>query len=355
MFSDRTGYSEDVFEKFNATGTLNTPYSLIGYVKNEDSGNFFSFVDFSSSLAPLSFEKTRDSPYVYHKPKNLDWKIGGACNVGEAIVFKECSDPNDKSSCERNLYDEVWQVHSTGDYPNVNDYYTGDMEFYFAYSCYDPKMSFADTFERKYLYNGQCVGYQDSDGRGEEYSTEKYCLDALEDQREEQQEQEKARQEELRLDNLEEQCEDNGGDFNRNRERCTYPEPEEDDSSNDNTNDDSTNTDDTNTDSGTDEGNLDSGDTSTDDTSTDSGDSTTDDSTNTGGSSDGDSLTCSAYEDQKEGECKFSVSKLFSDNGIKDYWEDKPLNIVGAVFLVLVIIFLVIPTVRMKTKKGGKK
>ncbi len=336
--------SEDTLTKFSAVGTIPVGDSFIGLTNKimNPKGQFFSFVDYSSNLAPISFQKIRESPHVYAKTPNLDWKVGSECRVGEVIVFKYCSNPNDRSTCTQNIFDEVWQVHRTGDYPNFKDFYTNDMNFYFAYVCYDPKMSFPDNFERKYLFNNACVNYKESNGRGTEYSTEKFCLDALqkiqEKERIEQQKLEAERQEKLRLDNLERQCRDNGGSFDRNRERCNYPtqtpspspspspspEPNPEPDYNEDTNVDDTNYNDEST--------------------------NTDSSNNTNDSK----VTCKAYEVKENDSCSFSFKKIFTTNGFVEYWNENPLYVIFAIIMILILLVLFIPTKKVDKKRGNK-
>lgn len=330
--------SEDTLEKFNAVGNIPVGdfFALESNILlNPTRMQEFNFVGPTSASAVL-YSKMYDSPYIYKHSPGENVYMGARCEEGQLIKFTFCDSANDKSSCTTNMFDNLWQVHKSNNYPVARDFYIDDMEFYWSYSCYKAYTTYADI-EKNYLYNGQCVGFDVSLGKGEKFDTQKYCLEALEEQEEaERIAQEKAealRQEEIRIDNLEKQCEAKGGDFSRSKERCTIPEPKED-TSNTGSTDKSGSTDTTD---------------NTDNTQTDSTDNT-----NTGGTTtttkDDSIVSCKAYESVQDNKCKFSFSKVFTTKGFSEYWDEEPFIVVFAGLVMLILVTIFVPK-----KKGGNK
>lgn len=330
--------SEDTLEKFNAVGNIPVGdfFALSSNILNPNKVQEFNFIGPTSSQAYL-YSKMYDSPYIYKHSPGQNYYMGSRCTEGQLILFTFCDSSNDKSTCKTNMFDNLWQVHSRNNYPIAKDFYIDDMDFYWSYSCYKAYTTYSDI-EKNYLYNGQCVGYDVSLGKGEKFETQKYCLSALEDQKEEERiAQEKAeaeRQEQIRIANLEKQCKSQGGTFKVSTEKCTLPTPKTPTTPTDNT--DTTNVDDTSTVSEPD---------NTDDTTSDS---TTD--TNTDSTKDS-TPSCNAYEINENGDCSFSFSKIFTTKGFVAYWDENPLAIVLTGIIILIVLVLVIPN----PKKGGKK
>lgn len=334
MFFGDNVQSEDTLEKFNAVGSIPVSNSFIALTDSimNPEGQFFTFVNVKNTQTAY-FMKTTEQNYVFHHTPNQGAVYSGAkCKVGEVIRFKFCTDPNNKGSCFTDMFDELWQVHKSNDYPIFRDFYVNDMDFYYSYTCYEPLEMFPDTFERRYLYNNKCVSYDESQGKGTDYEFENFCLEALQEQQEaERIAQEKAealRQEKLRLDNLEDQCQDKGGTFTRSTEKCVIP----------------TTTTTTPTTQPTTEPNntRDTTTTPTDNTQT----TTTTTTSNTGSI-----VSCKTYEKVEDNKCSFSISKVFSSKGFSAYWNEEPLIVVfaGLVLLILVIVFV------PKKSSGGKK
>ena len=63
-------------------------------------------------------------------------------------------------------------------------------------------------------------------------------------------------------------------------------------------------------------------------------------------------LVCRAYQEYKDGKCTFSITKLFTGNGIKDVWEDFTYEMIAGIVILLIIIVLII-VLRKPKAMGG--
>ena len=236
LFRD-TPLSEEQLVSFKATGQAfeDSFISTEDYLNQE--GQFFAFVDVPVTQVS-KFTKTYESSNVHRSPASvshyLSSKKGEKCNVGEVIRYKFCqiSDSQvedfltgkriyDKSNCNTDIFAQLWQVQDTNnDHPITKDYSIYTKEFYYTYSCYEPGQMFADDFEKSYLVNGKCVGSKDANGRGTDYGTEKYCLIAL--QQEKDPNYVNPELEDENVQQLIQDCKDFGGNFNTAKLTCEF-------------------------------------------------------------------------------------------------------------------------------------
>ncbi len=189
-----------------------------------------NFVDVDNVQTNFYFE-TYDNPKVYHHVPFSDVEAGGQCKTGEVIRFKFCSSNSKKGSCIADIFDQLWQVHYKGNYLNWQDfgsdnYPINSLDFYYSYTCYEPLQIFPDTFERKYLYNGECLNFEESGGNGVDYGTERYCLEAkqgeLTQETRDVSSSSSSQSDEQVFDDERRICEDNGGQWNSDSLSCKY-------------------------------------------------------------------------------------------------------------------------------------
>lgn len=332
--------SEDTLQRFDAFGESPVPSSFITIAKsliNPTIAQQFTFVNVDTAQA-LYYQKTTDPPYVWEHTPGKNVITGGKCAVGEVILFKFCTQPNNKASCFANMFDQLWQVHESGDYLVMTEYYINDKQFYYSYTCYEPYEIFPDDFERGFLDGNVCVGAKDASSNAVDYGTELKCLEALDKKIQAEKDSntggatEPTTQDtqEALLQAAEKQCNDEGGTFDRGTEVCTLP-----------TTTDTSITKDTTTQT-----------TSNTDTTTQS---TSDTTNQNGGEDEKIPSVCEPYEEYVNNlYCEFRINKLLSDQGFNAYYNKNPAQSVIGIIVLLVIIFSGV-SYYIKNKKGGKK
>lgn len=368
-------------------------FSAFSPVLNPSFGQSYTFVDVKASDAS-SFTKKLEASGIFYKPKGVQVITGNRCEVGDLVRFVICDNQNSKASCTTDMFTEMWQIQSTSDYLNTKDFYVHDLELYYTYSCYKADEIYADDFERSFLYEGKCQSRADTNGRGKDYGTEKFCLEALAEIEEAQiQEEEEDRQQQIEVQLREqeeqkrEQNEQSGntcsggsvyakdsasGYCQKFSQKCDVPTGWNIVSSCSSTTTSGTTTTTTTTneegsqvsvsgntititDSSICEIHVAERDTELDNLCSDYGfvqDSTShgcklnnelrvtckQESTN---NEDSIALTCDAYEKiTADNKCKFSITSLFTGDGFKEYYRDEPLAVVIGI-LVLAILGIV--------------
>ena len=307
-----------------STGSLsgNSFFSSEKYINIRD---MFAF-DFvaQSSLQAIFYQKTFESD-IYIKPKNFNVVMGINCDVGEATRYFICSDANLKSSCNTDMFDNLWLVEDTYNHLESQNFYIDDLEFHYSYICYDPQGDITGVdlgFEHSFLVDNKCVSELEANGRGIDYETEKFCLDALiniiEDETQEESELEK-----LRVACL-------SGDGSWTNEKCTYPptsSTDEQDCEDDGklwtgvscivkpTTDDSTRT-------------------TTTTTTTNDDEEVTDTTTTTKENS----VLCKDYELLVDGlRCEFSFANVFTNEGFSQFYDDNQMPMIIGIAVILIV------------------
>ena len=163
-----------------STPSTHTSFIVGTTIENDDSFNLLAFINIDTSFGVLQYNVVRSAGIYEYLGNGFSVSTGIKCNRNEAVRFTYCDNKNSKSSCKKDIFDNMWQVKSSSDFMNFADFYTSNTDgFYYTYSCYDIGATDRFETEKAYLYQNKCTDYDGSNGKGIDYKTELLCLDKL--------------------------------------------------------------------------------------------------------------------------------------------------------------------------------
>jgi len=322
-FNQKMAITEDELSFYEDRKSEIPTFDFIGfnnYINSEKS----QVLDFITTPSALAFQYTKlyDASGTFLKPKGMNVVMGAQCNNGDYIRYMICSGTS-KSTCTQDMFANLWQVAYAGNYLESSKYYINDLEFRWSYTCYKAIVTAVPTELYLYLDGNKCVQKAQASTSAIKYTTESACTTALKELLAKQQAQLDL-QKQIEAERV--VCTNNGGTFKESTRSCAMPQvtiqptlP-------------SSNTQTTTTPTTTTNTNV-----STTTTTPSSNNQTT-----TTQTEEEIKLNCKAYENVENSKCSFSTSKLFSDQGLKEFYTENPLAIIFAVIIVIGGIFLVV-------------
>lgn len=163
-----------------STPSTHTSFIVGTTIENDDGFNLLAFINIDTSFGVLQYNVVRSAGIYEYLGNGFSVSTGIKCNRNEAVRFTYCDNKDSKSSCKKDIFDNMWQVKSSSDFMNFADFYTSNTDgFYYTYSCYDIGATDRFETEKAYLYQNKCTDYDGSNGKGIDYKTELLCLDKL--------------------------------------------------------------------------------------------------------------------------------------------------------------------------------
>jgi hypothetical protein len=170
------------------------------------------------------YKLTYKNPTTIKHPSGLNAYIstpkGNNCNKGEVVRYWFCDVAGDLSSCDTDMFDELWLIEKKDfDHPTFKNFYVFTKEFDYTYACYEPTGDL-ELGERSWLVENRCVSEKEANGQGTDFEFEKFCL--IELQERENPNYVNPELEDENLDNYIKSCEDLGGTFDSSKLDCVF-------------------------------------------------------------------------------------------------------------------------------------